>query len=139
VQRGTRNRKYFATHDYINNALLTPDMFSLGLRFAPSRSTCVFSRLKHRCSKRSYHQLEKLPYPIENGLGDFLPPEALKVVAIDYQAGLLQQLNEELRGMLVPSYNELRLMAAYSKRRADSIRYADSDRRVSASGKDVGV
>jgi hypothetical protein len=119
-------------HTRPNNALLTPTMYSLGLRFVPSRSTSVFSRL------RSYHQLEKLPYPIENGLGDFLPPEALKVVAIDYQAGLLQHLNEELRGMLVPSYNHLRLMAAYSKRRAGSIRHADSDRRVSASGKDIG-
>ena len=85
-------------------------MYSMGLRFAPSRSTSVFSRLKPRCSKRSYHQLEKLPYPIESGLGQFLPPEALKVVAIDYQAGLLQQLDEELRGNLVPSYNELYLI-----------------------------
>lgn len=79
-------------------------MHSIGLRFTPSRYTCALYRIKPRWNKRNYHQLEKLPYPIENGLGDFLPPEALKVVAIDYQAGLLQQLNEELRGRLVPSY-----------------------------------
>jgi superoxide dismutase, Fe-Mn family len=72
----------------------------LALRLASSTSAAALSRLKPRWIKRNYHQLEKLPYPIENGLGDFLPPEALKVVAIDYQAGLLQQLNEELRGGL---------------------------------------
>jgi len=75
-------------------------MNRLRLRLASlQRSEWALSRLKSRSSKRNYHQLERLPYPIENGLGDFLPPEALKVVAVDYQAGLLQQLNEELQGM----------------------------------------
>jgi superoxide dismutase, Fe-Mn family len=100
----------------------------IGLRLT---SASALSRLKPRWSKRNYHQLEKLPYPIENGLGDFLPPDALKVVAIDYQAGLLQQLNEELRGTLRHEYSELHLMTTHSKRGTHSIYYADSDRRVS--------
>jgi Fe-Mn family superoxide dismutase len=85
-----------------------------GLRLASSfsRSACARPCLRPRI-KRNYHQLELLPYPIENGLGDFLPPAALKVVAIDYQAGLLQQLNEELRGALLrPSLPELSLMTS---------------------------
>ncbi|KAG6901884.1 hypothetical protein C0995_007009 [Termitomyces sp. Mi166 len=47
---------------------------------------------------RSIHKRVPLPYPVEGGLGDFLPPEALKVVAIDYQEGLLKRLDEEVRG-----------------------------------------
>ncbi|KAF8875192.1 hypothetical protein CPB85DRAFT_1444108 [Mucidula mucida] len=38
-----------------------------------------------------------LPYPVEGGLGDFLPPAALKVVAVDYQGTLIQRLNDETR------------------------------------------
>jgi Fe-Mn family superoxide dismutase len=41
-----------------------------------------------------------LEYPIEDGLGAFLPPPALKMLAVDYQDGLLQRLNEEVRGKL---------------------------------------
>ncbi|KAF9027026.1 hypothetical protein BDZ89DRAFT_1015918 [Hymenopellis radicata] len=37
----------------------------------------------------------QLPYPVEGGLGDFLPPSALEVVAVDYQGGLVQRLNDE--------------------------------------------
>ena len=47
---------------------------------------------------RNVHQLRRLPYSIENGLGDFLSPEALRVIAVDYQSGLLERLNDEVRG-----------------------------------------
>src|ERR1700733_12551779 len=98
-----------------------------GLRLASSlsRSACARPCVRPRI-KRNYHQLETLPYPIENGLGDFLPPAALKVVAIDYQAGLLQQLNEELRGMLfLKSPRAQPHDQSDSKRGANSIRYSD--------------
>lgn len=49
---------------------------------------------------RSVHRRSTLPYPIEKGLGKFLPPPALKVVAVDYQDGLLERLNAEARGAL---------------------------------------
>jgi hypothetical protein len=39
-----------------------------------------------------------LPYKIEDGVGDFLSPEALKVIGVDYQQGLLDRLNEQIKG-----------------------------------------
>ncbi|KAJ6567238.1 manganese superoxide dismutase [Mycena vulgaris] len=38
-----------------------------------------------------------LPYRIEDGLGNFLPPPALEVVAMEYQLGLLARLTDEVR------------------------------------------
>ncbi|KAJ7688369.1 hypothetical protein B0H17DRAFT_1068334 [Mycena rosella] len=38
-----------------------------------------------------------LPYRIEDGLGDFLPPQALEAVAMEYQLGLLARLTDEVR------------------------------------------
>jgi hypothetical protein len=49
-------------------------------------------------SGRGIHRLRELPYNIEEGLGEFLPPQALKTVALDYQQGLLDRLNEAVRG-----------------------------------------
>ncbi|KAF8826417.1 hypothetical protein HHX47_DHR5000277 [Lentinula edodes] len=47
---------------------------------------------------RSLHTPKPLPYDPSLGLGDFLPPPALHVVAVEYQKGLLDRLNEEVRG-----------------------------------------
>ncbi|KAI0079739.1 manganese and iron superoxide dismutase [Panus rudis PR-1116 ss-1] len=44
---------------------------------------------------RRIHNLKDLPYDVEEGLGDFLPPPALKMIAIEYQQGLLDRLNDE--------------------------------------------
>lgn len=49
---------------------------------------------------RAMHSRTRLPYPIEEGLGDFLSPEALQVVAGDYQSGLLTRLEDEIKGKL---------------------------------------
>ncbi len=37
-------------------------------------------------------------------MGDFLSPAALKVVAEDYQQGLLDRLNEQIKGNASASY-----------------------------------
>ncbi|KAF5393908.1 hypothetical protein D9757_000355 [Collybiopsis confluens] len=61
----------------------------------------TLSRLKRSSClpvTRSVHTSKKLPYDIDKGLGDFLPPPALKVVGHDYQNGLLDRLNEEVQG-----------------------------------------
>lgn len=50
---------------------------------------------------RHFHYRKELPYPVENGLADFLSPDALKMVAVDYQNGLLDRLNDQIRGMSV--------------------------------------
>lgn len=46
----------------------------------------------------SLHQRRALEYPLENGLGKFLSAEGLKTIAVDWQEGLLDRLNEEVRG-----------------------------------------
>ncbi|KAI0052572.1 hypothetical protein FA95DRAFT_1553238 [Auriscalpium vulgare] len=50
---------------------------------------------------RRIHVRTKLPYNVEDGMGDFLPPVALKMIAEDYQQGLLDRLNDEIRGSTV--------------------------------------
>ncbi|KAF5387608.1 hypothetical protein D9615_000083 [Tricholomella constricta] len=82
-------------------------MSNLGLRLAvtsASRTCSAVCRLKSRWGTRNLHKRIPLPYSVEGGLGDFLPPAALKAVAVDYQEGLLQRLSEEVRG--TPEENE---------------------------------
>lgn len=70
-----------------------------GLRLATSKCTrraAVFSLPSRAWGTRSIHRRRPLPYSIEEGLGNFLPPQALKVVAEDYQEGLLERLNEQI-------------------------------------------
>ncbi|KAF9468799.1 hypothetical protein BDZ94DRAFT_1317388 [Collybia nuda] len=76
-------------------------MSNLGLRCLTSSNvsrTTAASRLKSRWGTRNIHKRRSLLYPVEDGLGDFLPPAALKAVAEEYHDGLLQRLNEEVRG-----------------------------------------
>ena len=49
-------------------------------------------------SRRAIHVRVPLPYKVEDGMGDFLSPAALKVIAEDYQQGLLDRLNEQIKG-----------------------------------------
>ena len=56
--------------------------------------------LRASAPRRNHHVRVPLPYKIENGMGDFLPPAALKVIAEDYQQGLLDRLNDQIKGAL---------------------------------------
>ncbi|KAJ3848417.1 hypothetical protein EV368DRAFT_68284, partial [Lentinula lateritia] len=56
------------------------------------------ARALSRSLTRGVHTAKPLPYDPKHGLGAFLPPEALRVVAIEYQQGLLDRLNDEVRG-----------------------------------------
>lgn len=49
--------------------------------------------------RRHVHTVKPLPYPIEEGLGDFFPPEALKTIGVEYQQGLLDRLSEQVHGV----------------------------------------
>lgn len=51
-------------------------------------------------SKKHLHTLNPLPYDVDAGLGDFLTPRALRMVAVDYQQGLLDRLDEQVKGAL---------------------------------------
>ncbi|KAG6830618.1 hypothetical protein H0H92_015710 [Tricholoma furcatifolium] len=83
-------------------------MSSLGMRLASSsasRCSSAARRLNLRSlPSRSVHRRVELPYSIEDGLGNFLPPNALKTVAIEYQEGLLKRVDELVRGS--PEANE---------------------------------
>jgi superoxide dismutase, Fe-Mn family len=51
-----------------------------------------------RPDARLLHTRRALAYPLEDGLGEFLPPDALKTVAVEYQQGLLDRLNDQVKG-----------------------------------------
>ncbi|RPD62027.1 manganese and iron superoxide dismutase [Lentinus tigrinus ALCF2SS1-7] len=74
-------------------------MSGLGLRLAAStsRAARVASR-SCRIQSRALHKRKELSYPVDEGLGTFLPPQALKMIAVDYQQGLLDRLNDQVRG-----------------------------------------
>ncbi|EIN10327.1 hypothetical protein PUNSTDRAFT_50985 [Punctularia strigosozonata HHB-11173 SS5] len=63
-----------------------------------ARITASNSRAWSTPFVRRAHTRRELPYSISEGLGDFLSPEALQVIAVDYQEGLLQRLNEQVKG-----------------------------------------
>ncbi|KDR83513.1 hypothetical protein GALMADRAFT_235700 [Galerina marginata CBS 339.88] len=61
-----------------------------------SRTSSVLSTLRSNLGRRSLHKRKELPYPVEGGLGNFLPPPALNTL-LEYQDGLLERLNQEVR------------------------------------------
>ncbi|KAI0637696.1 Manganese/iron superoxide dismutase [Trametes polyzona] len=77
-------------------------MSSIGLRLAASTSRAARHAAVRaqacRVQSRELHRRKELSYPIEEGLGTFLPPPALKMIAEDYQQGLLDRLNDQVRG-----------------------------------------
>ena len=82
-------------------------MSSFALRAAASTSRAVrtASLSAHSCRvwSRALHKRKELRYPVEEGLGDFLPPQSLKMIAEDYQQGLLDRLNDHVRGASLPT------------------------------------
>lgn len=70
-------------------------------RLASSQSLLLLSRCRRSLLpfRRDAHAtLDTQNLDFNKGLGHFLPPDALKAVAIDYQQSLLQKLNEEVKG-----------------------------------------
>ncbi|KAM0752868.1 hypothetical protein T439DRAFT_323477 [Meredithblackwellia eburnea MCA 4105] len=49
-------------------------------------------------SRRSIHSRVQLPFPIQDGLDPFLSKNALKTVAVDWQEGVLDKLNQLVHG-----------------------------------------
>lgn len=69
---------------------------SLPLRGARCRRPAQI--LSAAARARSVHTLPPYNFPVENGLGNFLSPNALRTIAVEYQGGLLDRLNELVRG-----------------------------------------
>ena len=86
------------------------------------------ARFISRQGTKRLHTLKPLPYPIERGLGKFLPPQALKVLQLEYQSGLLERLNEQIYGVCIIQL--YLLVRSPDKRHHNGIRrftYSDSD------------
>lgn len=69
--------------------------------FSSSRSVLATSRSpvcsQRRVTRRTLHTRKELPYKVEDGLGNFMSPSTLNMVAMEYQQGLLDRLNEYIR------------------------------------------
>ncbi|KAH7100566.1 hypothetical protein BKA62DRAFT_830784 [Auriculariales sp. MPI-PUGE-AT-0066] len=64
------------------------------MRIAHASTLTRSSRALAAVQRRALHTRTELRYNVDHGLGDFLPPAALKIVAVDYQQGLLDRLNQ---------------------------------------------
>ncbi|THH21040.1 hypothetical protein EW146_g435 [Bondarzewia mesenterica] len=81
-------------------------MTSIALRLAStsSRATRLSPRALSQTKRaravptRNIHVRKELPYKVEDGMGQFLTPQGLKNIAVDYQQGLLDRLNEQVKG-----------------------------------------
>ncbi len=49
-------------------------------------------------SHRNVHTVPNLRHDIDEGIGDFLSPKALRLLAVEYQGGLLSRLNDLAKG-----------------------------------------
>ena len=93
--RGWRNvRECHVTTPFPSGGFLTRPMNGLCTR-AVSRHSRNF---RLRGVSRPLHTAKPLPYPVEGGLGEFLPPAAVKTIGVEYQQGLLDRLNEQVHG-----------------------------------------
>ena len=60
-------------------------------------------------ARRCLHVRRALPYAVEDGLAPLFLPEALQTLAVDYQQGLLDRLNEETRGKHITEISHTRI------------------------------
>lgn len=65
-------------------------------RRLPTAHSSLWGRVRQN-ERRALHTVRPLPYALEEGLGRFMPPQALKTVAVEYMEGLVDRLNNEIR------------------------------------------
>ncbi|KAH7888073.1 hypothetical protein F5I97DRAFT_945578 [Phlebopus sp. FC_14] len=102
-----------------------------GIRLTSSRSTVLAAPKSIKCARhqwvrRHYHTRKQLPYATEDGLGDFMSPRTLKMVAEEYQQGLLHRLNDYCRDVddKRKTVAQIVLDSAMSQDRAMMFKYA---------------
>ncbi|KAN0140321.1 hypothetical protein V8E53_002217 [Lactarius tabidus] len=74
--------------------MITPRSFAASSWCSTATGHVVYTPVASLCATSKHHVRIPLPYKIENGMGDFLSPAALKVLAEDYQQGLLNCTDE---------------------------------------------
>lgn len=89
---------------FILSHLLMNRYLAHTVRFARAPKSAARCSLRHNSSnppskaQSSLHRRRELEYPLENGVGDFLTPKGLHTIAVEWQEGLLQRLNDEVKG-----------------------------------------
>ncbi|KAF8609274.1 hypothetical protein BDV93DRAFT_484731 [Ceratobasidium sp. AG-I] len=71
----------------------------------------------------SLHQRRALEYPLENGLGKFLTPEGLKTIAVEWQEGLLDRLNEEVRDTEFENQSVMQVVISTATQKSNSLAF----------------
>jgi len=72
-------------------------------------------------ARREKHTLSPLSYPIEEGMAAFWTKEQLKIVAVDYQQGLLDRLNDQTKGTEYESKSVVNTVIESAKKREDAL------------------
>ncbi|KAI0029530.1 hypothetical protein K488DRAFT_80113 [Vararia minispora EC-137] len=70
------------------------------LASAIRRASTTYTRSQNAAAvarARCLHVRRQLPYIIDDGMGRFLSPEGLRSIAVEYQQGLIDRLNDEIR------------------------------------------
>lgn len=115
------NWSHSASVVYVPGPFRLQTMASIALRLASSSARRIahfpmpsLSQTKRTqlTLRRNLHTRNPLPYDIDNGLGDFLTPQALRMVAIDYQQGLLDRLNEQIQGACLEHRSDARFLCS---------------------------
>ncbi|KAG8719388.1 hypothetical protein FRC08_002931 [Ceratobasidium sp. 394] len=72
---------------------------------------------------RQLHERRALEYPIEDGLGDFLTPEGLKLIAVEWQEGLLERLNEEVKDTEFQEQSVIQTVISTASQKSNSLAF----------------
>lgn len=100
-------------------------MHTPGFRLASSSALAASQSARKTCRtswalRRHVHTRRELPYKIEDGLGHFMSPQTLRMVAVEYQQGLLDRLNEECRSKHLSRTSTRLLLNAEPRRRGQT-------------------
>lgn len=91
-----------------------------------ARVMFLSARLDSRWCARGLHKRRALLYKLEDGLGEFLPPPALKTIAVDWHGGLLERLNDEIKGTSQAAFGSV-LLTSHNQRHGGRWSYPCKD------------
>ncbi|EJT97589.1 manganese and iron superoxide dismutase [Dacryopinax primogenitus] len=89
----------------------------------PASSLCSAGRIARTLpsTRRDQHTLAPLRYPLDEPLGKLWTTEQLRMVAVDYQEGLLERLNDEIKGTEYENKSVVDTVIGSAKKREDAL------------------
>ena len=66
-----------------------------------------------RGSPRNVHTVPNLRHDIEEGIGGFLSPKAFRLLAVEYQGGLLSRLNDLVKGNVMSRFYDTQILISF--------------------------